>query len=113
MKWEPDDAYWSDRAGAWFAGYVFGLLSACAFAIASGGCWSGTAHCPEPGPTYTLRQGTAPKPCVDGLKVPERPDFSTCEGDEEEFWYCRSVKLDFYADALNGWILSATARCAP
>lgn len=112
MKHWSDDPTWNERAGAWFAGYVFGLLSACALAIASGGCWSGTAHCPETGPTYTLRQGAAPKPCTHDMPLPERPEFFSCS-DSDEYWYCRAVRLDAYNDKLTSWITNAIARCAP
>lgn len=42
--------------------------------------------------------------------VPEYPDFGSCM-DGDDYWWCKSWKLDLYTWDLVAWIRTAVARC--
>ena len=73
---KPDDPYWTDAAGIWFAGYVFGLLSACALAIGAGGCAAAASKPQLPGvlPVAVVSWPAPIKPDCELSDLPQVPD---------------------------------------
>ena len=68
-----DDEY-NTRAGIWFAGYVFGLLSACALAIVSGGCAASKPTLPGVLPVAITSWPSPIKPDCELSDLPQVPD---------------------------------------
>lgn len=112
--------YDEHRSACVFAGVVYGWLSCLAFVLLCGGCWRTTDTPPvSAGPTYVIRKGNAAERTCEKLttiagEIPMGVDFAGCaDRDGDDYWYCRSLKLDEHNWTLQRWITTALALCSP
>lgn len=117
MKYEWPPPGYADRASWWFAGYVLGLLTACALAIVFGGCWTQPPDVVEPQPPAYPPSAQNQLSCGRLVqmvgRVPFQPLFAECaSGTNDDYWYCKSVQNERYAADLRNWVMMAIAECA-
>lgn len=116
MRWESDFT-WRDNGGAFFAGWVYGMLSALAYVLLMGGCWVGDPP-PVSEPVH-VRQSKPHAWSCDNLRsvagnLPPTTDLSECVwGESDDYWRCASHKFDDEARALRNWAMTALGVCTP
>lgn len=104
----------NSKLGAWFAGYICGLIAACAPALTSG-CWHTVERDVECRYPTTFKSGAmdcAKLQTIAG-KLPAYPEDKLCVDDVDRYWSCRVMELSAYAAALHSWSQTAIAVCAP